>query len=160
MYIKYLDIMNNKIDDVILQMYKTITLMFGTTKSNLDKMDISNIYACNVQIQLYIQELINNKFIKIGEINEVEKVEKEKSIFDEYDEENNYIDEEEKNEKTVFEMYKYSLFCMIKYAIKELKNSHGECMKCNLSEMLDYIAFDLQYKNEHKDDEINDNSEE
>lgn len=126
------------------------------TQSKLNKLDITEIYYIYTWITLYVKETISDKFIEIGKVNGGKTIEKEKSIFDEYDEENGYIEKEKEEEKSVYDIYINTLNCTIKYAINSLKNSHKECMECDLSEMLDYIIFDLKYEKEHKENDNND----
>lgn len=141
--------MKSKSSDILISMCNIITLMFGVRRDSLEKTDIFKIYASNIQIQLYIQEIINNKFIKIAEMNG-EIVEQKGSAFDEFDEENGYINKEE--EKNVYERYKETLNYILRYSINALNNSYKESIECNLAEMLDYIIFNLEYEKENKED--------
>ncbi|MCS6110709.1 hypothetical protein FC753_04115 [Clostridium botulinum] len=143
--------MNNECDDIVDKIYKVIVLFFDITARKLDKVSIYDLYYCYVQINLYINEMINDKFIEINKAGGNEPVEKEKSIFDDYDKENGYEDEEEN--KNIYEVYKNTLNCTIKYAINNLKMSYKECIECNLSEMLDYIVFNIRYDLENKNDD-------
>lgn len=127
-----------------------ILLFFNTTTGKLNNKSIFELYYCFTQIQLYINEIITEKFIKINEASEVENVEKEKSFFDDYDKEEGYEDEEEKD---IYDILKDSLNCTIKYAISNLEMSYKECIECDLSEMLDYIIFNIRYDIENKDDD-------
>ncbi|EES48831.1 hypothetical protein NE172_05305 [Clostridium botulinum] len=143
--------MNTEYDDIYDEIYNVILLLFNITKAKLNKASIYELYYYFNQIQLYINETINNKFIEISKASGNEVVEKEKSIFDDYDKENGYEGEEE--QKSIYEIYKETLNCTIKYAINNLKMSYKECINCNLSEMLDYIVFNIKYDLEHKDDD-------
>ena len=136
--------------------YKVIALLFSKelTKTKLDKMDILEIHLCYMEIQLYIQELIHNKFTKISEIGNNENIEIKGSYLDDYDLEEGYETEEEIR-KSNNELYKEILNYNIKYSIERLKNSYKESTECNLSELLDFIIFDKNYRLEYK----NNNSE-
>lgn len=151
MYIKYLKIMNTEYEDIYEKIYRVILLFFNVTARKLNNKSIFELYYCFTQIQLYINETINDKFIEINEASGVETVKQEKSFFDEYDLEEGYEDEEE--QKSIHDIYKETLNCTIKYAINNLKMSYKECIECNLSEMLDYIAFNIKYDIENKDDD-------
>lgn len=112
-----------------------------------DILDICYVYT---YLQLYIEEYVLNKLIEIGKINKVDEVKKEKSFFDDYDIENGY-EECQQEDKNVYEKSIYTINCLIKYAIRELKMSYRNCIKCNLSEMLDYILYNLEYERDNKD---------
>lgn len=143
--------MNAEYKDNYDKIYKIIKLFFDITTIKLNNKSIFELYYCFTQIQLYINKLINDKFLKINEASGQKKVKQEKSIFDDYDRENGYI-EEDQNEN-IFEIYKNTLNCTIRYAINNLKMSYKECIECDLSQLLDYIAFNIKYDIEHKEDD-------
>ncbi|NFA42138.1 hypothetical protein EXM65_05990 [Clostridium botulinum] len=143
--------MNVECDDIYDKIYNVILLFFNITKIKLNKVSIYDLYYCFTQIQLYINEMITDKFININEASGNVVIEQEKSFFDDYDLEEGY--EEEKEEKSIYEIYKNTLNCTIKYAINSLKMSYKECIECNLSEMLDYIVFNIRYDLENKNDD-------
>lgn len=99
-------------------------------------MEVFNIYGTYVEIQLYVDEIINKRFSKIANIDE-EEFEGE-SAFDVIDEE---YEEENKININIYKAYRDILNCNIQFSIQYLKNSYYESMNCNLSEMLDYIYF-------------------
>ncbi|NFO65431.1 hypothetical protein FDC27_00320 [Clostridium botulinum] len=142
--------MNVEYDDIFNKIYKIIKHLIQDRIQQSD-LDIFDLYYCYTYLNLYINETINDKFVEISKASGNEVVEKEKSIFDDYDKENCYEDEEEN--KNIYEVYKNTLNCTIKYAINSLKMSYKECIECNLSEMLDYIVFNIRYDLENKNDD-------
>ncbi|WP_252247137.1 hypothetical protein [Clostridium sp. ZBS4] len=142
--------MNVEYDDIFNKIYKIIKYLIKDRIQQSD-LDIFDLYYCYTYLNLYINETINDKFVEISKASGNEVVEKEKSIFDDYDKENGYEDEEEN--KNIYEVYKNTLNCTIKYAINSLKMSYKECIECNLSEMLDYIVFNIRYDLENKNDD-------
>jgi len=124
--------------------------MFTLSKSSLDKMDIVDILALNEFLKLYIYNTINNK---LEEINSINKVETKKSLFDEYDEENGYV---EKDKESPYKIMKDNINYFIKYGNSNCKTSLKDIYDMNLYDLLDYFRFNIIYENEHKEDENND----
>lgn len=143
--------MNFEYGDVFDKIYKVISLFFNVTKAKLDRTDIGDLYNCFTQIQLYINETISSNFLKINEVAGQETVKQEKSFFDDYDIEEGYIEEDE--EESVYNIYRESLNNIIKYAIKNMRMSYKESIECNLSEMLDYIVFNIKNDMENRDED-------
>jgi carboxypeptidase C (cathepsin A) len=126
--------------------------------SKLEKMDIGDINSCFLLVQLYIKEQIEDKLQRMVEINGAEEIPQEKSIFDDYDKENGY--EELEDEKDEYEKRKEVIYYAFKFAIRELKNSYRDCMECDLAEMLDFICFEMEYKQENEEDILDNDIEE
>lgn len=120
---------------------------FLTNAKTDDILDICYIYT---YLQFYLDEYVMQKLVDIGKVNSVKEAEKEKSIFDDYDEENGYT-EDEVEEENIYVKSIYTINCLIKYAIRELKMDYRDCIKCNLSEMLDYILYNLKYERDNKE---------
>ncbi len=127
--------------------FKAVQFMFNLSKSNLDEMDITDILALNEFLKLYIYNTINKKF---EEINNINKVETKKSLLDEYDEENGYNDEKEDN---VYKIMKENINYFIKYGNMNCKTSIKDLYEMNLYDLLDYLKFNIQYENEHKEED-------
>lgn len=120
------------------------------TISKLEEMDIADINSYFLLVQLYMKEQIEDKLQRMAEINGVEEIPQEKSIFDDYDKENGY--EELEDEKSENEKRKEIIYYAFKFSIRELKNSFRDCMECDLAEMLDFICFEMKYKQDHEED--------
>lgn len=120
--------------------------MFNLSKSSLDKMDITDILALNEFLKLYIYNTINKK---LEEINNINKIETKKSLLDEYDEENGYV---EKDKESPYEIMKDNINYFIKYGNSNCKTSLKDLYDMNLYDLLDYLRFNIIYENEHKED--------
>lgn len=120
--------------------------MFNLSKSSLDKMDITDILALNEFLKLYIYNTINKK---LEEINNINKIETKKSLLDEYDEENGYV---EKDKESPYKIMKDNINYFIKYGNSNCKTSIKDLYEMNLYDLLDYLRFNIIYENEHKED--------
>ncbi len=111
-------------------------------------MDITDILALNEFLKLYIYNTINKK---LEEINNINKIETKKSLLDEYDEENGYI---EKDKESSYKIMKDNINYFIKYGNSNCKTSIKDLYNVNLYALLDYLRFNIIYENEHKEDDI------
>lgn len=128
--------------------YKVIILIFDKKidESYLDKLDIKEIYYIYYFIENYIKEIVINRFKALG----VENVEVEESVFDEYDKEEGYIKEKE---QSIYENLLEIFNNTIRFSIKQCKNSLKESMDMDICVLLDYIKYEMDYLEEHKEDE-------
>lgn len=122
--------------------------MFNLSKSNLDKMDITDILVLNEFLKLYIYNTINKK---LEEINNINKIETKKSLFDEYDEENGYVEEDK---ESPYKIMKDNINYFIKYGNVNCKTSLKDLYEMNLYDLLDYLRFNIIYENENEEDNI------
>lgn len=127
--------------------YKTIQFMFSLSREEINKMEIVDILALNEFLKLYIYNTINKK---LEELNNINKVETKKSLLDEYDEENGYNNEKEDN---VYKIMKENINYFIKYGNMNCKTSIKDLYEMNLYDFLDYLKFNIQYENEHKEED-------
>lgn len=98
-----------------------------------------------------IKKVILNINNKIGDIF-FEKVEKEKSAFDEYDRENGYEDIEE-DETNIYDLYLNILNNLFKISKKAFGNSLKNSLDMDLSELLDYFIYYTENLDEENNDE-------
>lgn len=75
----------------------------------------------------------------------------EKSAFDDYDRENGYLDEE--LEENIYDNHLTVINNIIQYSINNFKNSLDATLKMNIFDLLDYIEFDINNKNEEEIEE-------
>lgn len=73
----------------------------------------------------------------------------EKSAFDEYDKENGYEDEE-LEEENIYDNYLKVIDNIIQYAIKNFNNSLEATLNMNILDLLDYIEFSINQRNEEE----------
>ena len=144
---KYLDY-KIAIEDKWELIYKVIILIFDKkiNRRYLDKLDIHDLYYIYSFIETYVKEIIINKFKALG----VESIEAEESVFDEYDKEEGYIKEKE---PSVYENLSEIFNNTIRFSIKQCKNSLKESMDMDICGLLDYIKYEMDYLEEHKEDE-------
>lgn len=98
-----------------------------------------------------IKKVILNINNKIGDVF-FEKVEKEKSAFDEYDRENGYEDIEE-DETNIYDLYLNILNNLFKISKKAFGNSLKQSLEIDLSELLDYFIYYTENLDEENSDE-------
>lgn len=97
---------------------------------------------------LYIKKYVNKIQDRIREIfigNEDITI--EKSAFDDYDKENGYLDEE-LEEENIYDSYLNVINNIIQYSIKNFKNSLESTLNMNIFDLLDYIEFSINQRNE------------
>ena len=103
-------------------------------------MDVE-LMAAAKSVHFVMQNIITQKFYDLNP--EYEQVEQEKSIFDEYDEENGYNDEEDEV-KNVWQACRESVDRIVKMCIRVMKNSYQQCMESDIMSLLDYVAFEIR----------------
>lgn len=97
---------------------------------------------------LYIKKYVNKIQDRIREIfigNEDITI--EKSAFDDYDKENGYLDEE-LEEENIYDSYLNVINNIIQYSIKNFKNSLESTLNMDIFDLLDYIEFSINQRNE------------
>ncbi|MFR8871626.1 MAG: hypothetical protein ACLVIH_16720 [Paraclostridium sordellii] len=98
-----------------------------------------------------IKKVILNINNKIGDIF-FEKIEKEKSAFDEYDIENGYEDNEE-DETNIYDTYLNILNNLFKVSKKAFGNNLKQSLEMDLNELLDYFIYYTENLDEENIDE-------
>ena len=73
----------------------------------------------------------------------------EKSVFDEYDKEEGYLDEE-LEEENIYDNYLKVIDNIIQYAIKNFNNSLEATLNMDILDLLDYIEFSINQRNEEE----------
>jgi hypothetical protein len=149
-YKKYAALMernqSDRIEDVMFFNKKILQEIFGSRISleELGEMDVMEFLAAVGEIHFTMRNIVTQKLLTLVR---VEQVEKEESIFDEYDRENGYEEEEpEQNEwKTCGEI----IDRIIKIAIRIMKNSYSQCMGEDIISMIDYLKFELDTADEY-----------
>lgn len=115
--------------------------------------DLNNLDICEILSTFYlIQKVILNINDKIENIF-FEKVEKEKSAFDEYDKENGYEDNKE-DETNIYDIYLNVLNGLFKVSKKAFGNSLKDSLDMDINELLDYFKYyieNLDEENNYED---------
>lgn len=124
--------------------YKTVSIIFSNSNvKRIDKLPIEVIFEIYFWLQfevVKIEEKINSIFLR-GE----EPIKKEKSIFDDYDRENGYLDDEEETLNQAEERIEI-VNRLIKYGIENFRNSLVETLEMDIFIFLDFLDFSINNK--------------
>lgn len=143
-YKKYAELMekngSEKVTDAMFFNSRIIQEVFGNTMSleELMETDAVEFLTASKGIHFIMQNIISEKLLKVVE---VEQVEKEESAFDEYDRENGYEDEQQKENE--WKICRDIVDRVVKIAIRLLNNSYSQCMKEDIVSLLEYLKFEL-----------------
>lgn len=89
---------------------------------------------------------VNEKIRYLGTLLGGVPEEDQGSAFDEYDQENGYI--EETTQEEIWRSYGDNLDAILQICIKSMRNSYKECLESDLSDLLDYVVFQVEYDRE------------
>ena len=78
-----------------------------------------------------------------------EAVEQEKSMFDDYDEENGYNEIEAPTEN-LWKICRENVDRIVKISISLMKESYQNCMKSDIMSLLDHLKFEIQTAGENE----------
>lgn len=143
-YKKYVALMekngSGRITDAMFFNKKITQEIFGNRMSleELGEVDAVEFLIAAKGIHFIMQSIISQKLLNVVE---VEQVEKEESVFDEYDIENGY--EEEQPEQDTWKTCGEIIDRIMKIAIRLLKNSYSQCMGEDIVSLLEYLKFEL-----------------
>lgn len=145
MYRKYTEIMQRNTEETIESALEANTrilaIVFDVGESDIEAAGIEEILTVAKEIHFLMQDVIAMKFLDLNP-EHPELVEKEKSAFDEYDEENGYNDEPESGE--VWKILRENMDRVVKLCIDVLKNSYQQCMEADIISLLDHMAFQVR----------------
>ena len=143
-YKKYVALMekngSDRITDAMFFNKKITQEIFGNRMSleELGEADAVEFLTAAKGIHFIMQGIISQKLLNVVE---VEQVEKEESVFDEYNIENGY--EEEQPEQDTWKTCGEIIDRIMKIAIRLLKNSYSQCMGEDIVSLLEYLKFEL-----------------
>lgn len=144
MYRRYTEIMerneSGSAQDAFEANVQILSEVFGISSRKVEQAEVEDVTAAAKQIHFLMQEVITPKFLNLNP-EHPERVEKEKSLFDEYDEENGYIEEE--TQESIWKVCRENTDRVVKLCIRLLKNSYEQCMKSDIISLLDYVAFEI-----------------
>lgn len=152
-YIKYLNYDEDSSIEDIEKKYLIVHVLANLPMqqvANINLWDINSIY---MKLYLYIIENIENKYSWICEkAMGITPIEQQKSIFDDYDKEQDelYGKVEFEKEKTYNQKKIEMINFFIRYMSTNHKLNYNDFMKSDLSELLDNIFYNLKYDREHK----------
>lgn len=113
-------------------------------EEEIEQLDVAEIVNTFKLITEIVDISVNEKIRNIGKLLNGEQAEAyEGSAFDEYDRENGYTDEETQEEAWV--SYEQALNNILQICIKNMRNSYKDCLESDLSDLLDYVVFQVEY---------------
>lgn len=145
-YRKYIEFMKaneaTEFENVMFYNIKSLQMMFDHQISfdELEKMNIVELLYTSKAMHYIIQEIITPQFEKLGG-KEAEEV--EQSIFDEYDKENGYEDEQEEN-VSIWDSCLSMVDLITKTSIQLLKNSYAQVMETNIIDLITYLKYEIE----------------
>lgn len=123
-------------------------MVFGISEREVLKADVAEQLAAAKMIHFVMQDIITQKFLELNP-NRPEEVEKEKSAFDEYDEENGYNEAENQlDDENIWKVCRDNADRVVKLCIKGLNDSLSNVMKSDIMSLLDHVAFEIKTINE------------
>lgn len=136
-------------EDDLLELYAAvIQVVFNDRVENkeIERMDVAEIIDTFGMIVEIIDICVNEKIRYLGTLLGGAIEENQGSAFDEYDRENGYI--EETTQEEIWRSYGDGLDAIIQICIKSMRNSYKECLESDLSDLLDYVVFQVEYDQE------------
>lgn len=147
MYRRYTEIMElnegESRADAIEANFRILKEVFGVSIRQLKKCNLIELLAAAKSVHFAMQSIVTPKFLELNP-EEVEKVEQEKSAFDDYDEENGYNDEEIKQNENIWAVCRDNVDRVVKMCIRVMKNSYKQCMESDIMSLLDYVKFEIR----------------
>lgn len=154
MYKRYVELMaknvKNNISSTIFYNAKIAQEMFGNkiALTEMLEIDIEELLLATDTIHFIVQEIISKEFVDLLNTQKNEQ-KQEASVFDEYDEENGYIEEEGKEENPWI-VCSENIDYLIKIAMRVLNNSYAQCMSMDILQLLKYIHFEFETMRNNK----------
>lgn len=116
-------------------------------EEEIEQLDVAEIVNTFKTIAEIVDASVNEKIRTVSDmLSGSQQVETQESAFDEYDKENGYI--EEQTQEEVWESYKNALDNILQICIKNMRNSYKDCLESDLSDLLDYVVFQVEYDRE------------
>lgn len=116
-------------------------------EEEIEQLDVAEIVNTFQAITEIVDASVNEKIREISEmLSGSPQAEDQGSAFDEYDRENGYI--EEHTQEEVWESYRNALDNILQICIKNMRNSYKDCLESDLSDLLSYVVFQVEYDRE------------
>ena len=120
---------------------KILMVVFGARQREVEEADPEDVLSAVKEIHFMMQDVITKKFLDLNP-EHPEKIQKEKSAFDEYDEENGYNDEDPG--ENLWKICRENVDRIVKICINLMKNSYQQCMEADIMSLLDHAAFEMR----------------
>lgn len=135
-----------------LDLIYTIIIDFfdnNLSSEDLNRIEIYDIFYTYFQIIYFISNVVEKELYNTFGVNEIDP-DNTGSIFDEYDKENGYEDDvlEKDHPTAMLEV----LNGLIRYSIKNLNNSLNETLNMDIFNLLDYMKFEFENREEVEED--------
>ena len=145
MYRRYTEIMERNDSDSISDAFeantKILMTVFGARQREVEEADPEDVLSAVKDIHFMMQDVITKKFLDLNP-EHPEKIQKEKSAFDEYDEENGYNDEDPG--ENLWKICRENVDRIVKICINLMKNSYQQCIEADIMSLLDHAAFEIR----------------
>ena len=129
--------------DIDLCYYIVSNIFSNLSRNELMQLEVLDLFETYIFIRKYVDKIQDRiKEIFIGN----EEVKIEESAFDDYDRENGYLEEIE--EENIYDNYINVIDNIIHYSIKNFNNSLEATLNMNILDLLDYIEFSINQRNE------------
>lgn len=148
MYRMYMEIMSKtegcERADMLYYNMRIIQVVFENNISlrELESMDIVELMTTVKTIHFVMQEIITPKF---QTLQGGQQIIIEESAFDDYDMENGYETEDDRN---IYEICLENTDMIVKTAIRVLNNSYSQCMKADITDLIRYIKYEIDSMND------------
>ena len=120
---------------------KILMTVFGARQREVEEADPEDVLSAVKEIHFMMQDVITKKFLDLNP-EHPEKIQKEKSAFDEYDEENGYNDED--LGENLWKICRENVDRIVKICINLMKNSYQQCIEADIMSLLDHAAFEIR----------------
>lgn len=139
-------ISNTEDEDDLLELYGAVLrTLFNDriTARDEERVDITGLIQTFKTVTEIVDKAVNEKIRDISVMLGGAPEETGGSVFDQYDRENGYI--EETSQEEIWESYRENLDTVLQICIKNMRNSYKECLESDLSDLLDYVMFQVEY---------------
>lgn len=151
-YRRYTEIMEKNESDDIRDAIEANTLIlmdvFGARQKEIEEADAEEVLTAAKTIHFLMQDVITMKFLELNP-ERPEAVEQEKSVFDDYDEENGY-NEIEAPAENLWRICRENVDRIVKISINMMKESYQNCMKSDIMSLLDHLKFEIKTAGENE----------
>ena len=150
-YIQLMELISRTEDENdLLYLYSAVIRVIFNDRieeEEIEQLDVAEIVNTFQAITEIVDASVNEKIRGISEmLSGSTQVEDQGSAFDEYDRENGYI--EEHTQEEAWESYKNALDNILQICIKNMRNSYKDCLESDLSDLLSYVVFQVEYDRE------------
>ena len=144
-FLKWIEYEYSDLDDWDKKALMINSIVLDIDINEVNLWDIDSMYIKLLLEIVEIKELIG-KVVKDGF--GLEEVKKEKSFFDEYDEENGYITKEEKEESNEYEVYKKVINCFSRFMSDNHRMDYKSFMETDIRLLLSNIEYNAKLDRE------------